>query len=81
MREVERTIHEIADEIVRDWRPMREDLVPYISRMLEIRTLEETDDVEAAKSAVRYFLDHSGPWRGEVAGRIKSELRAMVKHS
>jgi hypothetical protein len=80
-RMLDRPIREIADEIVRDWRPMREELVPYVSRMLEMQTLQEADDVEEAKHAVRYFLDHSGPWRGEVAGRIKSELRAMVKHS
>ena len=77
---LDRPIREIADEIVRDWRPMREELVPYVSRMLEMQTLQEADDVEEAKHAVRYSLDHSGPWRGEVAGRIKSELRAMVKH-
>ena len=81
MLRLERTIHEIADEIVRDWRPMREELVPYVTRMLEIQRLEEAEDVEEAKHAVRYFLDHSGPWRGQVAGRIKSELRSMVKHS
>ncbi len=60
---------------------MREELVPYVSRMLEIQKLAEADDVEEAKHTVRYFLDHSGPWRGEVAGRVKSELRAMVKHT
>mgnify|MGYP007064251744 CR=1 FL=1 len=76
-----RTIHDIADEIVRDWRPMRDELVPYVSQMLEMRDRAEAADVEGAKSAVRYFLDHAGPWRGEVAGRIKSELRAMVKHA
>ena len=78
---LERSIREIADEIVRDWRPMREELVPYVSRMLEIRSLAEADDLERAKHDVRYFLDHSGPWRGELAGRIKSELRAMVKQA
>jgi len=76
-----RSIREIADEIVRDWRPMREELVPYVTRMLELRRLSDAEDVEDAKKAVRYFLDHSGPWRGEVAGRIKSELRSMVKHA
>ena len=76
----ERSIREIADEIVQDWRPMREELVPYVSRMLEIRTFAETDDRERAKQDVRFFLDHSGPWRGKIAGRIKSELRTMVKH-
>ena len=78
---LERPIREIADEIVQDWRPMREELVPYVSRMLEIRSLAEADDLERAKHDVRYFLDHSGPWRGELAGRIKSELRAMVKQA
>ena len=78
---MQRSIADIADEIVRDWRPMREELAPYVSRMLELRSLAEADDVEEAKRAVRYFLDHSGPWRGEVAGRIKSELRAMVNRS
>lgn len=60
---------------------MREELVPYVARMLEIRSLADVDDVEDAKKSVRYFLDRSGPWRGEVAGRIKSELRSMVKHA
>lgn len=49
--------------------------------MLEIRSLADVEDVEEAKRFVRYFLDRSGPWRGEVAGRIKSELRALVKPS
>lgn len=60
---------------------MREELVPYVGKMLEMRTLAEAEDIEEAKTAVRYFLAHSGPWRGEVAGRIKSELRAMVKQA
>jgi hypothetical protein len=34
---------------------------------------------EDAKSIVMYFLNNASGWRGDVARRIKAELKALVR--
>ena len=46
-------------------------------------SLEKITDnyyLDSAESVVRYFLANAGTWRGEVARRIKAELKEMLKN-
>ena len=74
-----RTFKEIAKEIKADWKNPYFGAVPYLQAMLSI----DSSDPDAAyyaddaKTIVIYFLANAQTWRGEVARRIKVELKKM----
>jgi hypothetical protein len=47
--------------------------------MLDLDTMEDMYINDTASSVVAYFLSNAGSWKGEVARRIKAELRDMLK--
>lgn len=57
---------------------------PYLKAMERIDTIAEEiriDDMyryDTAKSVVLYFLSNAKTWRGEVARRVKKELKSML---
>ena len=74
-----RKIHEIASEILQDWKKPYFGAIPYIEAMLQLNTIHEDYYLDTAKSVVIYFLANAQTWRGETARRIKAELREMLK--
>lgn len=74
-----RPLNEIAEEIRADWDTMSPHAKPYIDAMAAMRDMNSTFGVEDARSIVLYFLSNAQPWRGEVARRVKAELRGMLK--
>ena len=42
-------------------------------------TIQENYFLDSAESIVLYFLSNAQTWRGEVARRIKKELKEMLK--
>lgn len=74
-----RTFKEIAKEIKADWKNPYFGAVPYLQAMLLI----DSSDPDAAyyaddaKTIVIYFLANAQTWRGEVARRVKVELKKM----
>ena len=46
--------------------------------MSELSSIEDNYFLDSAKSIVLYFLANAQSWRGDVARRIKAELKAMV---
>lgn len=74
-----RTFKEIAKEIKADWKNPYFGAVPYLQAMLSI----DSSDPDAAyyaddaKTIVIYFLANAQTWRGEVARRVKVELKKM----
>lgn len=74
-----RPIFEIASEIRKDWKKPYFGAVPYLEAMGTITTINEDYYADSAKSVVLYFLANAQTWRGEVARRIKAELKEMVK--
>ena len=74
-----RKIHEIASEILQDWKKPYFGAIPYIQAMLQLNTIHEDYYLDTAKSIVIYFLANAQTWRGETAKRIKAELREMLK--
>ena len=74
-----RKIHEIASEILQDWKKPYFGAIPYIEAMLELNTIHDDYYLDTAESVVIYFLANAQTWRGETARRIKAELREMLK--
>ena len=74
-----RTLSEIAREIRKDWSKVYFGAVPYLDAMSTLNSIDDNYMFDSAKSVVLYFLANAGTWRGEVARRVKAELKAMAK--
>lgn len=74
-----RALHNIADEIMRDWANVYFGAVPYLRAMRYVETVNDRYGEDSAKDIVIYFLSNAKSWRGDTARRIKAELKAMVK--
>jgi hypothetical protein len=72
-----RTIADIAKEIRRDWVKPYFGAVPYLDAMRELRDINDDYYADSAHSVVLYFLSNAQTWKGEVARRIKKELKAL----
>lgn len=73
-----RSLSEIAKEIEENWRNIPENVVPYIKAMKNLRTITESYYAEDGKNIVSQFLANSAKWKGAVASRVKTELKAML---
>ncbi len=74
-----RHLDEIALEICDDWNNISPNAKPYLGAMLCLDKITDTYFAEDAKSIVLYFLNNASGWRGDVARRIKAELKALVR--
>lgn len=74
----QRSIAVIAREIRKDWKKVYFGAVPYLDAMSQLDTVDEKFGYDNAKDIVRYFLANASGWRGEVARRVKAELKAML---
>ena len=81
MREVKqvRALSEIAMEIRKDWKKIYFGAVPYLDAMSTLDKISDNYYFDSGKSIVLYFLANANTWRGEVARKIKAELKAMSK--
>jgi hypothetical protein len=77
--ENKRDICVIAAEIKKDWKNVYFGAVPYLQAMFCLNTVDEDFGFDSGKSIVLYFLSNANSWRGEVAKRVKKELKEMVK--
>lgn len=73
-----RPLWEIAQEIADDWQPLGYAAAPYVQAMGRLNSIHDRYGFDDAGSIVRYFLCNCGSWRGDVARRVKAELRALV---
>ncbi len=82
-REGPRPIHVIAHEIAQDWTPRGKGVyfgaVPYLNAMYSLGDIDEAYGYDTGRSVVLYFLSNATTWRGDVARRVKAELKALVK--
>lgn len=74
-----RSLDIIAREISLDWRKPYFGAVPYLNAMRTLSRIDGRYGEDSAKSVVLYFLSNATAWRGDVARRIKAELKAMCK--
>jgi len=74
-----RPLSTIALEIQQDWTRPYYGAVPYLEAMLSLHRVTDRYGVEQADDIVRYFLCNASTWSGDVARRIKNELRGMLR--
>ena len=73
-----RSLSEIAREIRKDWKQVNYAAKPYLDAMSDMDSINDNYGYDSGKSVVLYFLNNAGSWRGEVAKRVKAELKAMT---
>ena len=76
-----RSLATIAREIRNNWTKPYFGAVPYLDAMHHLDTMRDKYYYDDAQSVVLYFLANAGTWKGEVARRIKAELKTMLKGS
>ena len=81
-----RRLDEIAREIRSDWarhsgttRGISYAAKPYLSAISYLDSINDRYGEDSAKSIVLYFLSNASTWKGEVARRVKKELKEMCK--
>ena len=52
--------------------------VPYLQAMATMESPQDNFGYDSGQSVVLYFLSNATTWRGDVARRIKKELKAMI---
>ena len=72
-----RPLHEIVREIRKDWKNVNYGAVPYLDAMSGLDKVTDRYIAEDGKTQVIYFLSNATTWRGEVAKRVKAELKKM----
>lgn len=75
-----RSLHNIADDIRRDWPNPNFGAVPYIDAMRHIESVTDSYGYDDGADIVLRFLSNARTWRGPVAKAIKAELKALLKH-
>jgi len=74
-----RPLYVIADEIKSDWGTRVNFAAhPYLAAMSQLSVLTDTYGMDNAKGIIQYFLSNATSWRGDVARRVKAELRSMI---
>lgn len=76
---VSRPLYTIANEIRKDWKQVYFGAKPYLDAMSSLDSINDPYGMDSGKSIVLYFLCNASTWRGEVAKRVKLELKAMSK--
>lgn len=72
-----RPLYEIAAEIRKDWKNVSPYAAPYLKAMSCLESINDNYLYDSGRSIVAYFLSNAGSWRGEVAKRIKAELKSL----
>lgn len=78
MKNEVRPLSVIANEISKDWKGIYFGAVPYLDAMSTLNSIEDNYGMDSGKSIVLYFLSNASSWRGDVAKRVKAELKKMV---
>ena len=72
-----RSLFTISVDIRKDWQKPYFGAVPYINAMGSLDDITDNYGYDSGRSVVLYFLANAGTWRGDVARRIKKELKAL----
>lgn len=74
-----RPLSAIAAEITADWTALHGGAQPYMDAMRELRLATDRYGTETGSDMIQGFLLNAQTWRGEVARRVKRELRAILR--
>lgn len=76
-----RPLYEIGAEIKRDWgRRMNGAAAPYVDGLCEVNGPTDRWALETGADAIQGFLNNAQTWRGEVARRVKAELKEILQN-
>lgn len=77
-----RPLYEIAREIRQDYaakgQPVYFSAKPYVDALAQLGGMEDRFFEDSAYSVVTYLLGNLTTWRGEVATRVRAELKAAL---
>lgn len=73
----DRPLYLVAAEIAADWEKPYFGAVPYLNAMFTMVKPGENYMADSEWNIIIYFLSNATTWRGEVARRIKAELKTM----
>ena len=73
-----RSLRVIACEVKADWQNVNYGAKPYLDAMSQLDSINDKYYQDSAKSIVLYFLSNASGWRGEVAKRVKAELKQLA---
>ena len=73
-----RNLSTIAHEISSDWTKVYFGAVPYLQAMMSLDTVDSKYGYDDGRSIVLYFLANAQSWKGEVARRVKAELKGLL---
>lgn len=74
-----RALATIALEIRMNWPKVYFGAVPYLDAMTTMGSVHSNYGCDSGESIVLYFLSNATTWKGEVARRIKAELKSLLK--
>lgn len=75
-----RALSVIAADIRASWTKVSPYAEPYLSAMEQLTNITDSYGCDDADGIVRYFLSNASGWRGDVARRIKDELKSMLTY-
>jgi hypothetical protein len=73
-----RPLSEITREIRKDWKPMYRPAEAHFEAFEYADNVNQMYGMDSVKSEICYFLGNAQTWKGDVARRIKLELKALV---
>ena len=73
-----RPISTIAAEIASNWKNPYFGAKPYLSAMFSLNSINDNYYLDSGYEIVCRFLSNASTWRGEVAKRIKAELKKIA---
>jgi len=74
-----RPLYKIAREIRQDWgSKVNFGAKPYLDAMATLDKITDNYGQDSGKTIVIYFLSNATTWKGEVARRIKAELKKLA---
>lgn len=82
-----RSIAQIASEAEQDMRSTigpkyKQKLygaIPYLDAMYSLNSINDSYGMDSGRSVVAYFLSNVSQWKGEVAKKLKAELKSLSK--
>ena len=73
-----RTLREIANEVRTNWKNVSPYAEQYLSAMATLNNVTDRYIFDDGRDIVLRFLCNANGWRGEVARRVKAELKSML---
>lgn len=73
------TFPQLVAAIRRDWTKPNYAAAPYLSAMSAMSSEHDRYGLDSGKSVILYFLSNASSWRGDVARKIKAELKRRIK--